>query len=337
MSTPKVVVMTPVKNEAWILDRFLAVTSQLADHIVVADQNSSDESVAICRQYPKVSLIENKSEQYDEASRQLLLIAKAREVSPGPRILLALDADEILAANAAEQIGWKTMLQAKPGTVLCFEKPDLYLSPTQCIRFTIPWPLGYVDDGVEHQPKQIHSIRVPMPSYAPRLNIYDVKVLHYGLLRQQAQASKMRLYCVLENIEATLPLTSRRVMYAAGKDYAKAGRLENVQPEWLAGWEKLGIDMQSIVSQKYYWQDFEVLRHFEQRGEQRFWKDDIWNFDWEACRLFAQSCQMTGIPQKTITGPSKALAAGLPIVDRVIGSARKVKTSFFGQAGPRWL
>ena len=65
--TPKIVVITPVKNEAWILDRFLAVTSQFADCIIIADQNSTDESKDICKKYPKVIVIDNKSTKYDES------------------------------------------------------------------------------------------------------------------------------------------------------------------------------------------------------------------------------------------------------------------------------
>src|SRR5205085_11499412 len=109
-------------------DRFLQVTSQFADHIVVADQNSTDGSVDLYGRYPKVILIRNNSEEYDEADRQKLLIQKARELIPEPKILLALDADEMLAANAMRTSGWESMLKAKPGTVLCFEKPDLYFS-----------------------------------------------------------------------------------------------------------------------------------------------------------------------------------------------------------------
>jgi len=34
----RIVVVTPVRNEAWILERFLSVTSRFADHIIIADQ-----------------------------------------------------------------------------------------------------------------------------------------------------------------------------------------------------------------------------------------------------------------------------------------------------------
>lgn len=331
MNIPKIVVITPVRNEAWTLNRFLAATSQFADKIIILDQCSTDGSADICLEHPKAFVMANKSSRYDEATRQITLIQAARELVPGPRILLALDADEILAANAVKTPGWQTMLNAAPGTVLCFEKPDLYVSPSQCIRFDTPWPLGYVDDGAEHKPKKIHSIRVPMPDYATRLNIYDVKVLHYGLLRQEAQASKMRLYCVLENVLSSRSLVNRRAMYPASKAYTKAGRLETVQNEWFADWENLGIDMQSIPSQKYHWQDFEVLRHFAAHGERRFWRDDIWNFDWEACRSYALAQHLEEMPTQPITGPSKLAAVGMPLLDKAAGLGRTAKTVIFGK------
>jgi DNA integrity scanning protein DisA with diadenylate cyclase activity len=74
----------------WILEKFLSVTSQFADTIIVADQQSTDASRKICRRFPKVILIDNPNRDYNELSRQQLLIAAARESYPGPRILQAI-------------------------------------------------------------------------------------------------------------------------------------------------------------------------------------------------------------------------------------------------------
>ena len=308
--TPKIVVITPVKNEDWILDRFLAVTSQFADHIIIADQNSTDQSIAICKRYPKVIVVENKSGQFNEAERQILLIKTARDLVPEHKILLALDADEILAASATNTLGWQSMLKAKPGTVLCFEKPDLYLRPNQCIRYDTPWPLGYVDDGVEHQPRQIHSIRIPLPDYATRLYIHDVKILHYAAVRPAAQAAKYRLYSVVENVLSTGFLLTRRRKYDLKRSFRKLKLQASPSPsEWFSAWEEIGIDMHTIVEQKYSWQDFEVLINFHKYGLRRFWLDDIWEFDWEACRLYAKSLEMNNIPDYEIKPPSRNMRA----------------------------
>jgi glycosyltransferase involved in cell wall biosynthesis len=326
--TPKIVVITPVKNEDWILDRFLAVTSQFADHIIIANQNSTDQSVAICKRYPKVTVIENKSEKFNEAERQILLIQTARNLVPEHKILLALDADEILAASATKTLGWQSMLKAKPGTVLCFEKPDLYLRPNQCIRYDIPWPLGYVDDGVEHQATQIHSIRIPMPDYAPRLYIHDVKILHYsGVRPAAAQAAKYRMYSVLENVLSTgFPLT-RRGKYDLQMIFTNLKwRASPSLSEWFVAWEEIGIDMHTIIDQKYAWQDFEVLRYFHKYGLRRFWIDDIWEFDWEACRLYAKSLGMNNIPDYEIKPPPRSMRAIIRnLTDVYMGTRKFIK------------
>jgi glycosyltransferase involved in cell wall biosynthesis len=307
--TPKIVVITPVKNEAWILDRFLAVTSQFADCIIIADQNSTDASPMICKNYPKVILIQNESEQFNEAERQILLIQKARELVPEHKILLALDADEILAASATKTLGWQSMLKTRPGTVLCFEKPDLYLTPNQCVRHDISWPIGYVDDGIEHKPTQIHSIRIPVPDYGHRLYIHDVKIVHYSMIRPGNQASKFRFYSVVENILSTGFVLTRRKKYDSNKLFMGYSKLQlSPSPsEWFTAWEELGIDMKTTINQKYSWQDFEVLKYFHKYGVRRFWLDDIWGFDWEACRLYAKSIGMTDIPDRKISGPPKII------------------------------
>src|SRR5271156_6551480 len=112
MNTPRlsVVVLTPVRNEAWILPRFLEVTGRIADRIIILDQNSTDGSIELCRAHPKVELLQNPSRKYDEAERQRILIEAARRLVPMPRILLALDADEIIAADAPETDDWKRAL-----------------------------------------------------------------------------------------------------------------------------------------------------------------------------------------------------------------------------------
>ena len=54
MSTPIHIVMTPVRNEAWVLRAFLETTSLWADYIIIADQMSTDDSREMAKEYPKV-------------------------------------------------------------------------------------------------------------------------------------------------------------------------------------------------------------------------------------------------------------------------------------------
>ncbi len=302
----KIVVITPTRNESWILRRFLQVSSRFADNIIIADQMSTDDTAEIASGFPKVTLIHNQVAEYDEAQRQALLIQKAREVVPGRKIILALDADEILAANATATAGWKTMLSAAPGSVLCFEKPELYITPDQCIRYDRPWPLGYVDDGGCHRPTHIHSIRIPMPLEDPRLLIHDVKVLHYALLRTGAQRAKMRLYACVENILGTGgSLPGRRNRYGPSTDYASRGKLGVTPKEWVDSLEADGIDMRSVQVSRLHWQDDEVLRLFGKHGCGRFYNEAIWDVNWEELRRQAMSRGLRGVPTRVITPPSR--------------------------------
>lgn len=317
--TPKIIVLTPVKNEAWILNRFLKVTSLFADHIIIIDQNSTDGCLEIYQQYPKVTLLHNNSENYDEAQRQLILIAKAREIEKGPKILLALDADEILTADSFNSLGWKTMLKAAPGTILFFEKPDLYLNPFQSIRYDSLWPLGYVDDGVEHKPIKIHSIRIPQPEYAKKLFLNDVKIIHYALTRMDNQKSKMRFYSMMENILNKNNFLARRKVYTPDYNYKQNGTLKETPVNWFEGWENLGIDMKSIESGQNFWYDDEALKLLQIHGSRKFWLDKIWDKDWNG--LLSLQLNST----KKIKQPPFVLKIVLIFIDHIYSFYRRLR------------
>ena len=335
-SSPRVVVVTPVRNEAWILDRFLAVASRFAEQIIVADQRSTDDSRAICARYPKCTVVDNPTDEFNEGARQLLLIRQARALVPPPRIILALDADEILAANAVQAPGWRTMLDAPPGTIVCVERVDLYGTPDRSMRHDRLTPLGYVDDGVEHTPRDMHSVRVPIPGYAQRLLLPDVTVLHYAALRPRALASKLRWYIVLENARGTCPwVFKRRLRYAMHVDFTGAARIESSAEEWFRGWEAVGIDMRTVVDDVYHWYDVDVLRFFREYGTRKFWLDDIWDFDWEACRQDAKRRNLFGIPD-AVHPPPRALVEVMRGLSWLHRAQRRLRHRLTGREAPRF-
>ena len=86
------IVVTPTRNESWIIRRFAAAAKLWAHHVIVADQLSTDGTREILRATPGVELVLNESPTFDEAHRQNLLLTHARKI-PGKRILIGLDAD----------------------------------------------------------------------------------------------------------------------------------------------------------------------------------------------------------------------------------------------------
>jgi glycosyltransferase involved in cell wall biosynthesis len=324
-SSPKLVVLTPVRNDAWILPRFLEITGRVADVIIILDQNSTDGSVELCKAHPKVVFLKNESDKYDEASRQKILIDAARKQVPGPRVLLALDADEIISADAFESEDWKRGMSAAPGTVWQIEKPTFLGGMDKVIRYPGGFPLGFVDDDSPHNPRLIHSVRVPMRDDSPVLKLDQIKALHYALLRPRAQAAKARMYAAVENLAGSRHLLARRMMYGAAKDYSTEGPIEPTPRQWLEGWEKLGIDMATVPDDPPHWQDFELLRLFEKHGTRRFWLDDFWSQDWENYRLEAVRRGIADMPMEPVQTPPAMLSWLMKIPDAGYSMLRKMR------------
>jgi hypothetical protein len=274
-----VVCVTPVKNEAWILERFLRCAETWADQIILADQGSTDGTRDIAERFDKVTVYANPSPVYDEAARQRLLIDAARTV-PGPRLILALDADEMLSANWSESPEWHTALQAPPGTVLRFQWANVMPDFRSCWIPPEDIPFGFVDDGGEHRGCPIHSTRVPVREAAPSVIFRDIKVLHYQYTDWQRMKSKQRWYQCWEAIHNP----GHRPVGV----YRQYHRMEAIPPEtvhplrgeWLELYQRAGIDMTTTWREGQCRFAEQTLEFFRQHGAQRFRKVDVWDVDW---------------------------------------------------------
>ena len=152
--------------------------------------------------------------------------------------------------------------------------------------------------------------------------------MHYAFSRLELQESKTRFYSVVENISRTNHIFLRRFIYSSGGRRLIRGKIEEASEHWFDDWEKIGIDMRSIIHSKYYWQDFEVLRYFHKYGTWKFWLDDIWNFDWEACRVYATSIDITDIPKLPICIPPRIIILLLKTLDILYEKISYLKNSF---------
>ncbi|MEO6906822.1 MAG: glycosyltransferase family 2 protein, partial [Abditibacteriaceae bacterium] len=268
------------KNEAWILDRFLQCTSLWADHIIVADQGSDDGSREIALRYPKVILIENTSVSFNEPERQKILIAAARQFS-GPRILIALDADEMLSANFLNSLEWKNIFDAAPGTIIQFEvvniKGDMtYWTPQYYFN------LGFIDDDSEHDHKGMlmHSQRVPTPMHSPILKVWDIKILHYQYSDWRRMESKHRWYQCWERINHPTRHTIDIFRQYHHMYSIPQSEIHPILSEWIDEYKLKGIDMANIKQSSEFRWDKEVLEMFAKYGVAKFAKEAVWEADW---------------------------------------------------------
>ncbi|MBO6025186.1 MAG: glycosyltransferase family 2 protein [Bacteroidales bacterium] len=274
--------MTPVRNEAWVLGAFLEATSLWADYIIIVDQMSTDGSREIAKSYDKVILIDNKNPEFNEAERQAMLVAKAREVAAGRDTLLwGLDADEVLAANAFETNDWMHILNSVPGDVfwfkwaeICPNQEEYWLSPTTY------YPWLFHDDGKEphgNYVRNMHSMRIPYPIKEKQMYyVDDFRVLHLAYLNRHRVDSKRRFYQFVDwEMNGRSPL-------ALSRSYTMLKNDEQVLPlpnEFLYHKEQYGFDLLSMVDTevaKCYMDEY-VVERFSRHAMSELRKLDIWD------------------------------------------------------------
>jgi len=285
MAQPQVICLTPIRNEAWILERFLRCASLWADRIIIADQGSDDGSQEIARRFPKVQLIENPAREFNEPERQQLLIAAAREI-PGNKLLIALDADEFLTANCLASSEWQLMLRAVPGTVINFQMVNILPNRKTYYLYPTEFSFGYMDDGTPHEGYPVHSPRLPRPDDQARISLRQIKAIHFATMDAPRLRSKLRWYQCWEFLNNRGTINGRWDGSAAAlyRDYHRefhvASRLVQPLPdEWVAPY---GPDFLGLPELEFYRWDAEVLRMMIAHGTSAFRKLAIWDVDWES-------------------------------------------------------
>jgi hypothetical protein len=276
----KIICLTPIKNEAWILDRFLTAASLWADHIIIADQMSTDGSRVIAKKYPKVILIDNPSDTFNEPERQKMLIHEARKIQ-GPRLLITLDADEMFTPNILTSLEWKNVLNAEPGTIFKFQWAN-FCPDLKNMWFGLYFPWGYMDDGQEHSDNnKIHTFRIPLPIDNPIVKINEIKVIHLQYTNWERMQSKHRWYQCYEKIHcpeksAVDIFRMYHHMYAIPPN-----QIIPIPAEWIQEHNKRGIDITIVHRETKLWWDELVLNYIEQNGAAFFKKINIWDTNWK--------------------------------------------------------
>lgn len=278
MEKPKIICICPVKNEGWIIEKFIKATSLWADHIILADQNSTDNTVELATKFEKVIVVRNELE-YNEFERTKILIQEARKIA-GSKIIFALDADEIFTANLFDSLEWNTILSAKTGTIFFSDRINLTPSLDEYFR-PMKMVFGFVDDGIasiENTSKAIiHNIRIPWPKNAESIHLKDIKVFHFDYVVPERTLSKLLWYQCFEKVKFNHSdkfLLRKYPTFNKIGDFLKTKRLYPVKADWFLNYTKKGIDITSVKTPLLWW-DKEVMDMIEQYGIDKFKRLDI--------------------------------------------------------------
>lgn len=284
MEKPKIIVITPVRNESWVLDAFLTCTSSWADHIILADHHSEDDTRVIAQKYEKVILIDNPTFEWYESECRARLLEEACKIS-GDKIIFALDADEFLSEGFEKTESWRKILTAKGNEIFCFNWLNLYddFNTVEYTSMHFEWA-AHFDDTVdivsEYRKRETHAVhctRVPCLEACKYTNVDDFWVVHLAKLNHQKIRQKTDFYQVTwldKNKEKANPIN----MYRGYSKYYPDQLVHLDTPVKLCRKDD-PKDYSYLVQTSDYGKHYvdEMVRVFEREGTAKFAKLCIWD------------------------------------------------------------
>lgn len=220
---PVIIVITPVRNEAWVLEAFLTHCSSWADHIIIADQHSTDGSREIATQFPKVTLIDNPCDEWVEFKCRARLLEEASKIE-GNKAIFALDADEFLSEGFLSTASWKKIIESTGNEIYCFRWLNLYgdYFHGQIEGGGAEWAAHYTEqtdilsEYLTREKNAVHCQRIPCLDGAccKYTMIEDIRFVHLGNLNHDRMRNKLDFYQVV-NLDKNPQKSNPVSMYRA--------------------------------------------------------------------------------------------------------------------------
>jgi glycosyltransferase involved in cell wall biosynthesis len=275
----KTIILIPVKNEEWILESTLKNMSPLVDHIIIADQRSTDNTLEICKKFNNVIVVKNPNEGHSNKVRWLLL-DEARKLGKN-NLIICIDADEMIAPKAIEEMKNKVQSgEAIPGDVFRFQWIQFWKN-TEQYRDDGAWKnnyknIAFVDnEGINEYKRDFvindHTTRVPDTNIHKEIPV-SLPLLHFLFIAWRRNQMKQAWY------RCTELLNGKRNAKRINNTYRVTLIPENltcfkIKPEWVLGLElPQGLDQVSSS-----WHFDAILKFFDDKGILFFEDLQIWH------------------------------------------------------------
>lgn len=283
---PTIIVITPVRNEAWVLDAFLTCTSSWADYIILADQHSDDGTREIAAKYEKVILIDNPTDEWYEYICRTRLLEEVAKI-PGEKIIFGLDADEFLSEGFELTDSWHQMMSSQGNVIYCLKWLNLFdcYSTVEYTDHYSDWvahfdgTVDFVDEYRKREEHAVHCARVPCleTERCKYVFVDDFWVVHLAKLNHERIRQKFDFYQVTwvdKNKDKANPIK----MYRGYSKYYPdtITRLDAPVKLCCMGSSE---DYSCLVKTSDYGKHYveEMIQVFEREGTEKFMKLCIWD------------------------------------------------------------
>ncbi|MBV7339353.1 glycosyltransferase family 2 protein [Chloroflexi bacterium TSY] len=193
-----------IKNEAAYIHEVLSSVLTLCQRVLILDDHSTDESVAICRSFgERITIFSSPFEGLDEARDKNYLLQKIIEVNP--EWVLWIDGDEVLEQSGADKIMdavnhnnhtnvyslriaylWNDAHHVRvDGIYGQFRRPSLFRLRGQSLSRLQFAASGYGGN--------FHCGNVPQ-GLVGNTQVLDVRLKHYGYMNREQRQTKYKWY-----------------------------------------------------------------------------------------------------------------------------------------------
>lgn len=286
----KIVGLVQIRNESLVIEQCLHALSLYTDAIVILDDASDDNTVAVCTsiasKYHIEKIICNETSAWlhrtESDNRQKLLDA-GRQI--GGTHFIILDADEIMTANCAHNNYLRNIiLRLNPGDRLMLPIMHMWKTKDRYRTYFNETKKCFIfcDDGVCSYINQfLHVVRVPITIRGGaifELENDNIGLLHFGYVNWDNVLIRQAWYKCLERIRnPQKPASEINSWYPCHKE----GEAETfpVPREWMAGYTFFDPH---VFDSSENWRCKQIMQWFTTYGRSHFADVEIWHLDWDA-------------------------------------------------------
>lgn len=273
----------PTKNEEWILPTTLAAASQFADHIIVADQNSTDKTRELLDEFEKVEWFTNDEQGHSNKVRWKML-DYLREKYGHNNLVLCIDADEIFPPHLFNKYKDR-LLTLEPGTTVVAPWVQVWNSIRTYRDDDSVWnpktntkPFMFVDKpDMDYERTFVindHTARIPMKNSGSSLTV-AIPLLHFQFVSWERSQMKQAWYRCKE-------LVAGGNATSINQKYRNSSNIQGIKYSPIPkGWYA-DIDVSTTLEAcepANTWHFREMVEMFDKHGIEKFRELEIWNWD----------------------------------------------------------